>query len=194
VATGQFALRNQTAREASLMQEQPEASDGPERELAELRNQLSASEARFQNVIGKNADGIVMQDGLIHFVNEAAESLFGRKADVLIGSRFGFPLVAGESSELKILRPRIDSVVAEMRVVEVEWQGEPASLATIRDISDRKQMEEDLKRSNEDLEQFARVVSHDLKAPLRTISIFIYHTQFGRPRSMIRPPNVARTA
>jgi chemotaxis family two-component system sensor kinase Cph1 len=40
------------------------------------------------------------------------------------------------------------------------------------DITERKNLEEELKRSNQELQQFAYVASHDLQEPLRTISSF----------------------
>jgi signal transduction histidine kinase len=43
----------------------------------------------------------------------------------------------------------------------------------ILDITERKQMEEALKESNRELQDFASAASHDLKEPLRTISIFL---------------------
>ena len=113
-------------------------------ELEYTQRQLEESEARFRDIIERNADAIVVVDraGVVRFANEAASRLFGQPADKLQGSSFGFPVVAGETTELD-LAGNGDTRVVEMRVVESQWRGQVACIASLRDVTARKRAEED---------------------------------------------------
>lgn len=131
------------------------------RSPAELRDELVASEARFRDVIERNADAIVVVDGNgeVLYANPMAERLFGRAGEDLVGSPLGFPVVAGETTELDVLTqagPR----VAEMRVVPSMWDGERAYIASLRDITVRKEAERDAQRLIR--EQGAREAAEEL--------------------------------
>lgn len=137
------------------------------------QNELQASNARFRNVVNSSPDGVVVTraDGIIQFVNPAAETMFGLSAGQLVGKPFHYSNAEGASVEIEVLQPGRAPLIAEMRVVIIEWDDQPAMLATLRDISERIQLTKDLMRSNQDLEEFASVLSHDIRAPLRNLNL-----------------------
>ncbi len=62
----------------------------------------------------------------------------------LVDETFDFRMVAGETTELDIVHRGGQTATAEMRLVEMDWEGEAVFLASLRDISERKRMEEQL--------------------------------------------------
>jgi len=135
------------------------------KELIQQRSlELRASEERFHNIISISTDGIVIVDGfgMILFVNPAAKSLFGRKAEELQGEQFGFPIVAGETTELDIADREGKRTIAEMRIVVTEWEGKPAYLATLHDITERKQLEAGI----QDAREYAENIVETVRRPL----------------------------
>ena len=118
------------------------------RSRKEIDGELKKSEARLRKIIDKNADGIILitLDGIVRFVNPAAESMIGRTARQLLGEMFGLPLVGGESTEIEIVSKTGGLRIVELRTAEMEWEGETVYLASLRDISARKQAEQKLAR------------------------------------------------
>lgn len=110
----------------------------------------------FQSIVTDAADGIVVIDaeGRITFCNPAFAQLFQRKPHMLQGAVFGFPLVTGESTEINVRRRDGSQGIAEMRVSHTSHtcMGKPPSfVAMLRDISERKAMENALAQAKEQL-------------------------------------------
>jgi signal transduction histidine kinase len=158
----------------------PKASPGKESgrglraRLHVLTKQLAAAETRFFNIIGKNAESILIVDrnGVVRFSNPAAAELFGRPEGNFAGKSFGFPLLQGKVTEIQIPCGEAETRTGEMQVVDIEWQGSPAYLVTVRDITERKQAERlkieverhiRLEKLKDDL---INTVSHELRTPL----------------------------
>ncbi len=74
---------------------------------------------------------------MIRFINPAAEVLFGRSESVLVSYWIGNFIVHENMTELTILQPQGKQVIAEMRAVEIDWNGEQATLVSLRDITER---------------------------------------------------------
>jgi two-component system cell cycle response regulator len=116
-------------------------------ESKNLEDALQAAEANLRQLIVSNADGMVVtsEDGIVLFVNPAAERLLGNSSYGLLGRAFEYPLTPGQRQELELNSGEPGRAVAEMRVVETKWRGAKAFLATLRDISELKLLQEELR-------------------------------------------------
>ncbi len=160
---------------------------------------LEAQREKYSNIISNMNLGLIEVDNndVILMVNKSFEQMSGYKEYELIG-KTGADILLDEASK-KMLKAQVDNrVKGESNIYEVTaknkenadryWliSGAPnynindeiiGSIGIHLDITKQKKLEiqkenllEKLKKSNEELEEYAHIVSHDLKSPLRNIS------------------------
>ena len=118
-------------------------------ELAQRAEELQTSETRLRTVIERNADAMLIVDwnGTVRFANPAAEALFGADPSELVGQPFGLPLTQLEPVEIELTVGGGRRAVIEMRIAKIEWDGEPAYVASLRDVTERRRAAEALRNS-----------------------------------------------
>jgi PAS domain S-box-containing protein len=119
-------------------------------ELEQHTQEITSIQANLLKILEKNADAIIIAaapDSRILFTNPAAASLLDRRKKDLLNEPFSFPLGGDRMSEIEINHRVKGKITAEMRVVEIDWEGQPAYLASLRDITQRKKTEEALRES-----------------------------------------------
>ncbi len=182
------------ARSDDLPSQNLPSQDLPGRDWSSL-----SAEDRFARVVEASPTALVLTAGTgqIVLVNRQAERMFGydraelqgKSLELLVPERFHdreddprqqFNLssrLLDEDRQLFGLRKDGTEFPLEIGLNSVELDNEPMMLAGIIDITARHELEREreqqrleLVRSNADLEEFAYIASHDLKAPLRGIS------------------------
>src|SRR4051812_50106268 len=119
---------------------------GERRSGSDRRRTRTEEQRRLRAIVERLADGILVvdADGVIRFANPAAELLFGRSIDELIGTELGFPVLSGERADIEVVRPGGETVTAELRIVDADWSeggahsGQPARLRGPRGLTARR--------------------------------------------------------
>jgi len=157
-----------------------------------LRRQRDRFAALFENVPDA-AVGFYFRDGdpIVERVNpafedvfdyEAAEAIDEPVADLIVpdderetADRYRRKVQDGEGTEAEVERQTADGERRPvlLRTAPVETEDGTSGYAIYTDIADLKRREEELARQNERLQEFAGVVSHDLRSPLNVATGYL---------------------
>lgn len=175
-------------------------------ELKQTEEALRISERKYSDLVQQSPDAVISLDKFGKFLsfNPAAERVSGFMAQEVIGKHFTRVGILTKESIVKSLkefslvltgaeRPPFDLIITRKDKSHVHMEANGRLIkqkghqkwiqVTLRDITERRQTEQELEKLNKDLEaavfelrrankelrEFAYITAHDLKTPLRGI-------------------------
>ena len=143
----------------------------------------------YESIVEHSNDGIfVAQDGEIVYANQQLRELTGYTDAELIGTPKTSIVAPGDSElvkgyhiarmsgdtapnqyEIELQRADGTQVPVELSVSRVNYHGEPAAVSVCRDITDRRQYQQQLEEQRDNLELLNQVVRHDIRNDLQIV-------------------------
>ena len=165
--------REQLISDLEELRQRISESEASEPERKQMEEALRESEAKYSALVENSTDGIVIvQDGVLKFVNAISLQLVGYSPEELVGIDF-LKIVAPQNREMvgkryadRTAGKQVPSIYeigltkkdgatlsVEVNATLIDYEGRPADLIFIRDITGRKQVEETLRESRRKIEK-----------------------------------------
>lgn len=121
------------------------------KKLKKALEAIASLETSYRELLNNAAHAVVIvdQERVIRSANPAAEAIFRCRAEELLGETFDFPVVVGEKTETSIDHGDGETTTVEMRVSEINWEGESAYCVLMHNMVGRRLVEKSLKESEE---------------------------------------------
>jgi len=179
----------------------PLSTDADAETLVVVREQTVThrQQQRYRSFVEHSSEIVFIldADGTATFVGPSCRSVLGHEPTTVIGTdllakvhpddreqvRRVMQQLLDDPKTTRELEFRVQTADDDWRIVDgrgrnlVDDPVVDGLLLTARDVTDRKQREHDLERQNERLQDFADVLSHDLRSPLQVATLSLGEAQ-----------------